>query len=327
MGIYALPLSLSLLLLASAVRSSEASVQQGSIPASDQPISELIYQKALLDADIAELTDVCADAARFGLDQRMRELRDRLMLVAPSPQPFEVVVANAQALMVCKAPVSAQSVLSRFGPAKGKQRRQWLLLSWQAASAALDHAGASLALRRLADGNLTALDRERLPVAEGSDGSVLTRSALDVLVEHERSMGHVDAAISVLLASRVTGAAGAARLGLAADLLADMGLDQSTPLLESALDQAAADEAWGLAIELLRLQLKLELASGGEGTRPRQRLRRLASRVDDRYSLLELLRKDEKQQESAAALDQQLRSPREPGGHAAAEDPSPTPTP
>ncbi len=325
MGIYALPLSLSLLLLASAVRSSEASVQQGSIPSSDQPIPELIYQKALLDADIAELTDDCADAARFGLDQRMRELRDRLMLVAPSPQPFEVVVANAQALMVCKAPVSAQSVLSRFGPAKGKQRRQWLLLSWQAASAALDHAGASLALRRLADGNLTALDRERLPVAEGSDGSVLTRSALDVLVEHERSMGHVDAAISVLLASRVTGAAGAARLGLAADLLADMGLDQSTPLLESALDQAAADEAWGLAIELLRLQLKLELASGGEGTRPRQRLRRLASRVDDRYSLLELLSEDEKQQESAAALDQQLRSPREPGGHAAAEDPSPTP--
>ena len=327
MGIHALPLplSLSLLLIASAGKSIEASRLKVSIPASGQPIPELIYQQALLEADLAELMEVCADAARFGLAQRMRELRNRLMLVAPSPQPFDVVIANAQALMACKAPVSAQRVLSRFGPANGRQRREWLLLSWQAASAALDHAGAALALRRLADGDLTGLDLERLPVSEereGNEGNVVTRSALDVLVEHERALGHLDQAISVLLASRTAGAEGAARLGLAASLLAEMELEQSMPLLESALDLAAADEAWGLAIELLRLQLQLELDAGGDGERPRQRLQRLASRLDDRYSLWELIREDDQQKESAETLDQELRSPRDPDGHAASEDQS-----
>ena len=59
-------------------------------------------------------------------------------------------------------------------------------------------------------------------------------------------------------------------------------------LLEQALDQAAAAQAWGLAVELLELQPKLQLAAGGDGARPRQRLQRLAAQLDDRYSLWRL---------------------------------------
>lgn len=317
MGIDALPLSL--LLLASTEPSLDASHKSSIAPISQQPISELIYQESLLDGDVAELQDLCTDASRFNMVQRMREIRDQLMLVAPAPQSFEVVLDNARALMICKAPTSAQTVLSRVGPAQGLQRREWLLLSWEAANAALDHAGASLALRRLVNGDLAALDQEVLPVAIDTDGTVQTRSAFDLLVEHEQAMGNSDAAISVLLASRTAGAVGAARLGIAADLLAEKGLNESIPLLESALDQAAADEAWGLALDLLRLQLKLELAAGGDAKKPSRRLQRLARQVDDKFSLWQLIRQDKSQQEMAQDLNLLLRSPREPGGHAFSE--------
>ena len=121
------------------------------------------------------------------------------------------------------------------------------------------------------------------------------------------------------------GKVAARRLAIVAELLAEFEPDRSAPLLETALDQAAAEQAWSLAEELLRLQLRLELANGGSGERPRQRLRRLATRVDDQFTLLELeadeprLNPEQRQQ-----LEQQLRSPREPGGHAAlGESPNP----
>ena len=66
------------------------------------------------------------------------------------------------------------------------------------------------------------------------------------------------------------------------------------------------------------VQLRLELASGGSGEGPRERLRRLATRVDDRFTLLDLdqdlpgVSLEQQQQ-----LQQELRSPRAPGGHAA----------
>ena len=123
----------------------------------------------------------------------------------------------------------------------------------------------------------------------------------------------------VLLAGRERGALGARRLALAAELLQGLGNDQHSTLLESALDQAAADQAWGLAEDLLRLQLKFDLAAGGDGLRPRQRLERLANRLDDRYTLWELVRGDLDQQDAATLLEQELRSPRQPGGHAAVE--------
>ena len=315
MGIHSLPLTV--LLLAGVSQAAPLNVATATSASVKEPMAEVVYRQLLREGEIPDLAAACADADLFGINARLEELRDRLMVIAPPPQPFDVVMANARALMVCRAPDSTQTVLARFGPAPGRQRRDWLLLSWQAASAAFDHSRASLALRRLANGNLTALDFEQLTVGYGEDGLPLTRSALDLLVEHEISQGRSSEAVIVLLAGRARGTLGARRLALAAELLQDLGSDQHSTMLESALDQAAADQAWGLAEDLLRLQLKLELKAGGDGSRPRRRLERLATRLDDRYTLWQLISADSDQQEAATLLEQELRSPLQPGGHAA----------
>ena len=72
-----------------------------------------------------------------------------------------------------------------------------------------------------------------------------------------------------------------------------------------------------LAEELLRLQLRLALQRGGDAERPRERLRRLASRVDDRLTLLELEQiSPDWDPQRVQDLEDQLRSPRAAGGHA-----------
>ena len=281
------------------------------------PMSLEAFETVLEEGGIDQLSAACADSDRFGLQERLRLLRNRLMLVAPSPQPFAVVMANARALMACKAPDSTQIVLSRFGPGPGWQRREWLLLSWQAASAALDQDRAVLALRRLADGDLTRLDNELLIVGESDEGLPLTRSALDLLANHELAAGRPEEAVTVLLAGRTPGVVASRRLGQIAELLAPLDAKRSDFLLESALDQAAAEQAWGLAEELLRLQLRLALQRGGDADRPRERLRRLASRVDDRLTLLELEQiSPDFDPQRLQDLEDQLRSPRAIGGHA-----------
>ena len=287
------------------------------VPSVALPMSLEAFEAVLGKGGIDQLSAACADSDRFGLQDRLRLLRNRLMLVAPSPQPFAVVMANARALMACKAPDSTQIVLSRFGPGPGWQRREWLLLSWQAASAALDQDRAVLALRRLADGNLTRLDTELLIVGQSEDGLPLTRSALDLLANHEIAAGRPEAAVTVLLAGRTPGVVASRRLGKIAELLAPLDPERSDLLLEAALDQAAAEQAWGLAEELLRLQLRLALQRGGDADRPRERLRRLASRVDDRLTLLELEQiSPDFDPQRVQDLEDQLRSPRAIGGHA-----------
>jgi len=209
-------------------------------------------------------------------------------------------------------------VLARFGPAPGRQRREWLLLSWQAAAAAFDQDRAVLALMRLVEGDRSRLEEERLIVGLDDEGQPQTRSALDLLAEHQIANGQESEAVLTLLAARTPGVAAARRLGLASELLGALEPERSGPLLEAALDQAAAAQAWNLAEDLLRLQLALELENGGSGDRPRERLRRLATRVDDRFTLLDLDRESsDLGSEERQQLDQELRSPRAPGGHAA----------
>ena len=142
-------------------------------------------------------------------------------------------MANARALMSCKAPDSAQVVLSRYGPGPGPRRREWLLLSWQAASAALDQERIVLALLRLAEGDLTRLDAEQLVVGLDGQGMPTTRSALDLLAEAQIASGQPDQAVITLLAGRTTGVIAARRLGLAADLLGVMESERSASLIEA----------------------------------------------------------------------------------------------
>ena len=313
-----LPLSLTLLLAATPIAVDEPPLQDKAAPVLEQAMAPEVFEAVLLEGDIPALQQACADAVQFGLEERLRLLRNRLMEVAPAPQPFEVVMANAQALMQCKAPDSVPVVLARFGPAPGRQRREWLLLSWQAAAAAFDQDRAVLALMRLAEGDRSRLEEERLIVGLDDEGQPQTRSALDLLAEHQIANGQESEAVLTLLAARTPGVAAARRLGLASELLGALEPERSGPLLEAAIDQAAAAQAWNLAEDLLRLQLALELENGGSGDRPRERLRRLATRVDDRFTLLDLDRESsDLGSEERQQLDQELRSPRAPGGHAA----------
>ena len=313
MGLLPLPLSLLLAAVPGSAGPGSSVLLQPAVP-----MPQEAFEIVLIEGGLADLKLACEESARFGVNERLQLLRDRLMLVAPAPQTFDVVMANASALMSCKAPDSAQVVLSRYGPGPGPRRREWLLLSWQAASAALDQERIVLALLRLAEGDLTRLDAEQLVVGLDEQGLPTTRSALDLLAEAQIASGQPDQAVISLLAGRTPGVIAARRLGLAAELLGVMESERSTLLIEAALDQAAAEQAWNQAEDLLRLQLRLELARGGNGERPRERLRRLATRLDDRFTLLDLVQDlPGISLEQRHQLQQELRSPRAPGGHAA----------
>ena len=265
MGMPALPLVLTLMAAVPAVPAAPAA-----------PMAEPEFQQLLLEGDLIALEQACRDALDFGLDQRLQQLRDRLLGLHPTPETLELVLANAGALMTCRSPQSAGVVLNRYSPGQGDEWRPWLLLRWQAASAALDHRQAALALRRLVKGDLAALERETLP---GGNGLVQ-------LAEHEAASGRPQAAVDVLLSGSSTGLAGARRLARAAELLAETEsleeeASQADQLLEQAIELAAKEEAWSLAVELLQLQLRLQLAGGGDGARPRQRLEQLTARLDD----------------------------------------------
>ena len=207
------------------------SLLAAAIPLSEpQPMAEERFQQWLLESDLQQLERGCTDP----LIGRQQEIRDRLLVLHTAPDSFELVVANATALLTCGSPDSAARVLNRISPAVGEERRRWLRLRWQAAAAGLDHREAALALRRLVNGDLIALASLEL-----GDG----RLGLDQLAEHEAALGRQQEAVAVLLL-----APNAQRLAQAADWLAGADAAAADQLLEQALDQAAADQAWGLAV-------------------------------------------------------------------------------
>ena len=264
-----------------------------------QVMSEERFQTVLVEMDVAAAEQACLDPLIADTDRRRQDLRDRLLALHPVIDSLDLVLENAEALMSCGAPEAAAVVLNRYSPRAGDERRKWLLLRWRAAAAALDHRQAALALRRLVVGNLTALNAPLLP------GQV---NGLDQLALHEAAQGRNAVAVEVQLMADLSGVQGARRMARAAQWLDADQFEQADQLLETALDQAAAAEAWGLAMELLRQQLQLQLAAGGDGARPRQRMERLATVLDDRYALQQLQPENDP--------DPLLRSPRDPGGHA-----------
>ncbi|MCT0249451.1 hypothetical protein [Synechococcus sp. CS-205] len=292
-------------------------------PVLSLPMDEQAFLAALASDQLPVLEEACQDSARFDLPGRLRQLKDRLVALRPAPQPLPVVLSNANALISCLAPEAALSVLDRYGPGPGLERQQWLTLQWRAANAGLNHRRAAEALRRLARGERSSLEAVALPVRLRDDGNLDTRSALDVLASHLAAMGRRREAADVLLAGRLPGQVAAERLQQAVALLSDLPLAQRNALLEMALDQAAAGGAWGLAAQLLDDQQALQRLEGGDPDPARQRRLRLSRRIDDAYAEWLLRRDDPSQAERNQVLEQRLRSPREPGGHAAGEGPRP----
>ena len=265
------------------------------------------FAQWLQQADLGQLEQACSDPQIGASDGQRQQIRDRLLVLHPAPQAFELVLANANALLRCGSPDSAAVVLQRVSPGTAEQRSRWLTLRWRAAAAGLDHRQAALALRRLVDGDLAALTAVEL------DPGV---NALDRLAAHEAALGRQRVAADVqLLAPAPT----AQQLARAAAWLASSDPQRADRLLEVAVEQAAADQAWGLAVELLQQQLRQQRAAGGDGERPRQRLESLMARLDDRYGQWKL--------QGGDAVDPLLRSPREAGGHAAIGDSQDAPSP
>ena len=300
MGILSLPFAL--MLLAAAAPGEGTGLQR------ELPMKEKAFRSVLLERDVSILEQACLDPMIATSSRRKQALRNRLLVLNPVPETLESVLIQANALLSCGSPDTAAKVLNRYSPAAGQERRLWMLMRWQAAAAALDHRQAALALRRLVDGDLIALGLITL---------IEERNALDQLAEHEAAQGRMLVAAELILQAPLEGVPGARRLSRAAEWLAVSDIDEADRLLETALDQAAASEAWGLAMELLQLQLQLQLAAGWDGERARQRMVRLAARLDDRFSLRQL--------QPEAEIDGDLRSPREPGGHAAVGDPTTAP--
>ncbi|HYP03188.1 MAG TPA: hypothetical protein VER57_01420, partial [Cyanobium sp.] len=274
------------------------------------PISDEAFAALLKGEDPEALGQACLQAIQEDRKERLRQLQDRLQLLHPAPQPLAVVLGDAEVLLACKAPEAALKVLDRYGPAPGPRRDQWLLLQWRAASDALDHRRAALALERLTAGRPERLEALALTLQRREDGTVVSRPALDVLAGHLEARGLPRAAGEVLLASRLPGVAGALRLQQAFRLLPDLPTEEREALLEAALEQAAAEGAWGLVTELLDQQAALPSARAVE------RRLRLSPRLDDAYGEWLLRQGDPASLERARQLELRLRSPRTAGGHA-----------
>ena len=260
---------------------------------------------------ISQLRVACSDAANRSSDRRLRELSQHLKSSAQSTNSFDLEMQRAAAFMACKAPENAQQVLQGINPTNIAEQKSWSRLLWKASNAVMDHSNAALALRRLAEGNLQRLDDEPITVGNTQEGTPLTRLALDLLAEHERLNGRCEVAARVLLAGRKRGALGAARLSQVVQCLEGLSMNRRKDLLESALNEANADNAWWLVGDILKLQIELDLASGGDAQIPLQRLEKYSIELDDRYMQLELIRIQSSNQEERTLLEDQLRSPKE----------------
>ena len=280
---------------------------------------EAQFQELLVQGDLPALNLACQEAVRFDFVTRLRLLQARLLVIAPAPQPLAVVLVNANALLSCRAPDAALTVLNRISPAPGPERVQWLVQRWRAAQAGLHHRLAAETLLTLAQGRLASLETVPLPLQVRDDGSLATRPALDLLADHLEVIGSREEAAAALLEGQMPGKVAAQRLQRAVALLETLPLEQRDALIERALDQAAAAEAWGLALALLEDQRRLVEQAGGQAERARGRLLVLSRRVDDAYSEWQLRRQDPQQVARTAELQQQLRSPRAPGGHATSQ--------
>jgi hypothetical protein len=294
--------------------------QAAPVPALPPPLSQAEFQELLRHGSLERLAEGCQRVVEEDRLERLRRIRERLLLILPAPQPLPVVLANAEVLLSCNQPQAALTVLDRISPAAGAERLQWLLMQWRAAQAAMDHRRAALALERLGAARPARLEALLLPVLRREDGTVVSRPALDVLADHLQARGFPQAAATLLLASQEPGVIGAERRLEAVRLLQALPVEERASLLESALDQAAAVGAWSLVGELLDAQAALP------SERARQRRLRLSPRIDDAYGEWLILRQDPAASARSSELERRLRSPEAKGSHREAPPPGTPPT-
>jgi hypothetical protein len=292
-------------------------------------LSAAAFAARLRRDDLDGLDDLCRLSAAAGDNERLAQLRQRLLERPMQPITLSKILATADVLLSCRAPAAALTVLDRFSPDRGAGRVQWLLLQWRAATANLDHRLAAKALERLAGGQSERLADLELALSRPSSGASGTsaatpparRAAIDLLADHFEARGRPAlAAERLLAAARLPVAAGdtparilqAERLHRAVSLLDNLPAAERERLLEPALEQAAAIGAWGLVVEMLDDQIRLG------SSRALERRLRLSARLDDAYGEWRLRQQNPGDSRRTQSLEQRLRSPRDPGGHAPA---------
>ncbi len=106
-----------------------------SAPAVPGSTPEDQFQQQLLQGDLPTLNQACLEAANFGFNQRLRLLQARLLEMAPAPQPLPTVLANANALLSCRAPDAALSAINGWCSVGAPPRRacttDWLQKLWK----------------------------------------------------------------------------------------------------------------------------------------------------------------------------------------------------
>jgi hypothetical protein len=253
------------------------------------------FEQLLETGNRQELVSGCRRAINLGLDQRLAALRTALLDLNQATSSLDVLFADTEALIACKAPDAALQVLARISPDEGPERQRWLLLQWRAASAGLDQRRAALALKRFAQGSAQVLNNQQLTLQEPqSPGELpLQRSALDVQAAQLEATGDAIAALELLQTPGATPLLTAQRNQQAAALLAAAGnADRAAVLAGFSIDLAAAEEAWGLSESLLDDQRRYQLSAadeiGAEQTNARRlRLsRRLADSMAERTAVL-----------------------------------------
>ena len=262
-------------------------------------LSDAVFTQRLASSQLAPLEALCPEALTDRDPSRLQRLRQRLFTLLPPPQPLAPLIANAEALRRCGAPLLALQVLDRLSPAPGADRQIWLIAQWRLAASVLDHDRARRALERLAPGQRARLDTILLPVDESPSAQRRRWSALDALADHLEALGQPTQAAAVLLLVPQPGISGAQRLQTAARLLQtgaltsstgdhqgtglQQGAEQRHQLRERALQLAATAGAWGLVLELLDEQIQDPGADASRVALARARRLRLSPRLDDAY--------------------------------------------
>ncbi len=280
----------------------------GNIP---QLGDEISYDKNLLEHSIFEMKNHCDNAAKSNSNNTLRRLGDNIMNSFSVNDSFDIAIEKIEALLACKSPAKAQQIIKAIEPVNTAQNRKWSLLLWRSSNALMDHQTASFALRRLSEGDLKVLDETEIEVGYRLDGSPLTRLALDLLAEHERLIGRCDLAAQVLLAGRKRGAVAARRISKAVQCLEGFSVEGRKGLLEKAIEDAKADEAWWLVGDILKLQLILYLTSGEDAKTLKNRLASYMKEIDDRYAQWELIRKENSKFDTRTFMENELQDLKE----------------
>ena len=175
----------------------------------------------------------------------------------------------------------------------------------------MDHKSASLALQELTQSKTQKSEEGDYEMIVGykEDGTSLTRSALELLANHQELSGEFNKAAQSLLLNSTSEPLSARRIAKAAQFLGSVDDDKRQNLLSKAIEIALADESWWMVEDLLKLQLLIDLDSDQDAGLVRRRLEALSYDLDDQYTLWELIREDKSRKDEAKRLQDQLRSP------------------